>query len=133
MGSNTASFTGRVAAILVRASVCMFYVRMILLTTNLLSLFKFACTFERYRIMRSSLASYYPKICSMTSWESPHISNLVADKVRARFNPTRITSYFSLLLEASNPSLIAYSNCSLVGDCKRRPISALENPNALST
>ena len=83
--------------------------------------------------MRSSLTSYFLKICPMTSWKSLHIFNIDADKVRARFNSTRIASYSTSLLEVGNPSLIAYSNCSLVGDCKRRPIPALENRDALST
>lgn len=87
MGSDTASFTGRVPAIPIRASAFMFSMRGILLTVYLLNLSKLARTFQRYRVMRLSFASYFPRICPMTSWESLHISNLAADKVRARFQP----------------------------------------------
>lgn len=133
MGSDTASFTERVVAIPVRASTYMFSMRGILLMVYLLNLSKLARTFQRYRAMRSSLASYFPRICLMTSWESLHISNLAADKVRARFNPTRIASYSTSLLEAGNLSRITCSNCSSVGDCKKRLIPAPEIWDAPST
>ena len=42
--------------------------------------------------------------------------------MRARFSSARITSYLALLLEAGNPSQIACSSCSLVGDRKSIPI-----------
>ena len=69
----------------------------------------------------------------MISWESLYISNLVADKVRARSNPSSIASYLASLLEAGNPSRIACSICSSIGDCKRRPISDPKTLDAQST
>lgn len=133
MGSDTTSFIGRVVAIPVRASAYMFSMRGILLTIYLLNLSKLAHTFQRYRAMRSSLASYFPRICPMTSWESLHICNLAADKVRTRFNLTRIALYSTSLLEPGNPSRITCSSCYLVGDCKKRLISTPEIWDAPST
>lgn len=71
--------------------------------------------------MRSSLASYSPRICLTINWESLHISNLVADTVKARSILNSIASYSASLLKAGNPSRTTYSNHSSVGDCKIRP------------
>ena len=132
MGNNTASFIGRVATIPTKESTCTFSMSGILLMTHLLNLSKLACTFERYRAMHSSLASYFPWICPMTSWESLHIFNLAIDKVRARLNTTRIISYSASLLEVGNPSRIVCFSYSLVDDCKRRPIPDPETLDAPS-
>ena len=132
MGSNIAPFIGRVVAIPAKVSACTFFVWGILLTAHSLNLSKLACTFEMYWAMRSSLAPYSPWICLTTSWESLHISNFVIDKMRAKVNLTKITSYSASLLETRNPSQIAYSSCSLVGDCKRRPILDLRALDAQS-
>ena len=129
-GNNTASFTGRVTAIPAKASAWVFSERWILLMAHLLNLFRLVCNFERYRAMHSFLASYCSWICLTTRWESLRISSLDADKVRARLSLARIASYSASLLEAGNPSPIACSSCSLVGDCKRRPIS---DPEAWDT
>ena len=111
----------------------MFSVREILLTTYLLNLSKLARTFERYRAMCSSLASYSPWIFPMTSWELLHISNLVIDKIRTKFNVAMIASYSTSLLKVGNPSRIVWSSCSLVGDCKRKHILNPETLDAPST
>ena len=62
-----------------------------------------------------------------------HILILAVAKVKTRSNPTRIASYLTSLLEAGKPSRIAYSSCSLVGDCKIRPILEPEALDAPST
>ena len=61
------------------------------------------------------------------------ISNLVAANIRARCSPTRTTSYFALLLEAEKLIWIACFISSPVGDCRIKPISNPETPEALST
>ena len=131
--SNTAFFIRSIAAIPTKASTCTFSVRGILLMAYLLNLSKMSHTLERYWAMRPFLASFSPWICPITSWESLHISSLDANRARARFNPDRMTSYSTSLLESGNPSRIAYSSCSLVGDCKRRPTPDPETRDAPST
>ena len=122
MGSNTTSFIRSIAVIPAKASTCMFSIRWILFMAHLLNLSKVFRTFERYWTMRLSLASYLPWICPTTCWESLHISSLEVYKVRARLNLARMASYLASLVEVGNPSRIACSNCSLVGDYKGRPI-----------
>ena len=62
-----------------------------------------------------------------------HILILAVAKVKTGFNSTRIASYLTSLLEARKPSRIAYSSCSLVGDCKIRPILEPKALDASST
>ena len=69
----------------------------------------------------------------MTSWELLHIFNLTSTKVRVRFNPVKIASYSTSLLEAGKPSWIAYSRSFPIGDCKIRPTLELEALDVPST
>ena len=58
--------------------------------------------------------------CPTTNWESLWTRSLPADKATANSSLVRMASYYDSLLEALNPSRIAYSILSLDGDfnCK---------------
>ncbi|RVX21416.1 hypothetical protein CK203_001728 [Vitis vinifera] len=59
--------------------------------------------------------------------------SLETDRARARSNPDRMTSYSASLLEAGNPSRIACSRCSPVGDCSKSPTPDPDDREAPST
>lgn len=133
MGSITTSLIRRVAVILASALAFKFSIRGTHRIAHSFSFPKRPSTRVRQRAMRSSLASYSLWICLTINWESLHISNLIATKVRARSNPTKTASYSTSLLEARKPSRIAYSSNSPIGDYKIRPTPELEALDALPT
>ncbi|RVW68783.1 hypothetical protein CK203_060954 [Vitis vinifera] len=59
--------------------------------------------------------------------------SLKTDRVRARSNPDRMALYSASLLEAGNPSQMACSKCSPVGDCSRSPTPNPDDREAPST
>ena len=69
----------------------------------------------------------------MINWESLHISNLIAAKVRARSSPAKIVLYYASLLEAEKMSRIACFISYPVSDCRIRPTPKLETLDAPST
>ncbi|KAL6321307.1 hypothetical protein AAG906_016341 [Vitis piasezkii] len=58
---------------------------------------------------------------------------LRSKRARARSNPDKMTSYSASLLEAGNPSRMACSRCSPVGDCSRSPTPDPDDREAPST
>ena len=67
------------------------------------------------------------------SWESLQISSLETESASGRFTPGRMASYLASLLDDGNLSRMTYSNCSLVGDYKRRPTMDPEDRETPST
>ncbi|RVW81468.1 hypothetical protein CK203_035182 [Vitis vinifera] len=61
------------------------------------------------------------------------IRSLETDRARARSNPDKMASYSASLLEAENPSRMACSKCSPVGDCSRSPTPEPDEREAPST
>ncbi|RVW91247.1 hypothetical protein CK203_031747 [Vitis vinifera] len=59
--------------------------------------------------------------------------SLETDKARARSNPDRMASYSASLLDAENPSRMACSRCSPVGDCSKSPTPEPDEREAPST
>ena len=59
--------------------------------------------------------------------------SLETDSVSVRSNPDRMTSYSALLFDAGNPSWMACSSCSPVGDYGSSPTLDLDNREAPST
>ena len=55
------------------------------------------------------------------------------DSAKARFSPDRMASYSTSLFAAGNPSRMACSSCSPVGDCSRSPTPNPDNQEAPST
>ena len=83
--------------------------------------------------MHSSFVSYSCWIYPTISWESLLISNLVAANTRARFSPTKTTSYSVSLLKAEKLRRIACSISFPIGDYRIRPIPDPDTLDALST
>ncbi|RVW37694.1 hypothetical protein CK203_109474 [Vitis vinifera] len=61
------------------------------------------------------------------------IRSLETDRARARSNPDRMASYSASLLDAENPSRMACSRCSPVGDCNKSPTPEPDEREAPST
>ncbi|RVX08479.1 hypothetical protein CK203_014135 [Vitis vinifera] len=61
------------------------------------------------------------------------IRSLETDSARARSNPDRMASYSASLLDAENPSRMACSRCSPVGDCNKSPTPEPDEREAPST
>ncbi|RVX16867.1 hypothetical protein CK203_003319 [Vitis vinifera] len=59
--------------------------------------------------------------------------SLETDSARARSNPDRMASYSASLLDAENPSRMACSRCSPVGDCNKSPTPEPDEREAPST
>ena len=133
IGNRMASLMGREAVIPAKASARPLSARSIFSIVHSVNCCKVFLTLAKYRIMRASLASYSFWTCLTTSCESLKIRSLETDRARARSNPDKIASYSASLLEAENPSRMAYSKCSPVGDCSRSPIPELDEREAPST
>ena len=111
---------GSIATTLAKALTCTFSMRGIFLITHSFSWFRVSQTLVRYWAMCPSLALYSPWMCPTISWESLRISILETERASVRFNSDMIASYSASLLNVENASRMAYSSCSLVGDCRRR-------------
>ncbi|RVW41143.1 hypothetical protein CK203_069845 [Vitis vinifera] len=59
--------------------------------------------------------------------------SLETDRARARSNPDRMASYSASLFKAGNPSRMACSRCSPIGDCSRSPTPDPDDHEAPST
>ena len=132
-GNNIASFTGSVVPTPTKASTCTFYMWGILLIAHSFSWFRAPLTLVKYWVMRPSLALYSLWICPTMSWESLQILILEAERASARFSLDRMASYSVSLLDVGNPSRMACSSCSPIGDRRRGPILNPEVQEALST
>ena len=87
-------------------------------------LLKRCFTWETYFSIQGSRDSNSSLTCPTTNWESLLTRSLPADKAAASLSPARMTSYSDSLLEALNPSLMAYSNLSSDGDFNCKPTPA---------
>ena len=72
-------------------------------------LLKRCFTRETYFTIRGSRDSNSSLTCPTNNWESLWIRSLLADRAATSSSPVRMASYSNLLLEALNPSRIAYS------------------------
>ena len=133
MGNRMVSLMGREAAIPAKASARLLSARLIFSIVHSVNCCKVFLTLAKYRAMRASLASYSSWTCFTTSCESLWIRSLETDRTRARSNPDRMASYSASLLEAGNPSRMACSKCSPVGDCSRSPTPEPDEREAPST
>ena len=116
-----------------KASARLLSARLIFSIVHSVNCCKVFLTLAKYRAMRASLASYSSWTCFTTSCESLKIRSLETDRARARSNPDKIASYSASLLEAENPSRMACSKCSPVGDCSKSPIPEPDDREAPST
>ena len=91
------------------------------------------CTFSKYLVMRSSLASYSFSICPTTSWESLWILTFEAFRVVARPNPDRMASYSASLFEAGKSRRMDCSSHSPFGALRRSPTPDPDEWEAPST
>ena len=98
-------------------------------------LLKHCFTWETYFTIWGSRNLNSSLTCPTTNWESLWTRSLPADKATANSSLVRMASYYDSLLEALNPSRIAYSILSLDGDFNCKPMPApvcLDAPLILS-
>ncbi|RVX06308.1 hypothetical protein CK203_027553 [Vitis vinifera] len=133
MGNRMVSLMGREAAIPAKASARLLSARLISRFVHSVNCCKVFLTLAKYHAMRASLASYSSWTCFTTSCESLWIRSLETDRARARSNPDRMASYSASLLEAGNPSRMACSKCSPVGDYSSSPTPEPDEREAPST
>ena len=91
-------------------------------------------TWDTYFTIRGSRDLNSSLTCPTTNWESLRMRSFSADKVAASSSPARMASYSDSLLEAPNPSRIAYSILSPKGDLNCKPLLApvcLDSPSML--
>lgn len=127
------SLMGSEAAIPTKALACMLAIPGIFLTTHSSSRLNDSCTFSRYLVMRSSLASYSFRMCPTTSWGSFWILTLEMERAIARLRSDIMTLYFVSLFDVGNSKQIDCSSCFLVGDSRRRPTLDLDDRETPST
>ena len=99
------------------------------------NLLKHCLTRSTYFTIRGSRDSNSSFTCPTTNWESLRTRSLLVDRVAASSSPTRMASYSDSLLEALNPSRIAYSILSPDEDLNCKPMLApvcLDAPSMLS-
>ncbi|KAL6333602.1 hypothetical protein AAG906_028787 [Vitis piasezkii] len=70
---------------------------------------------------------------NMASLMGNEILSLETNSASARSNPNRMASYSALLFNAGNPSRMACSSCSPVGNCSSSPTPNPDEQEALST
>ena len=121
MGNIIISFMGKVVAILANPSAILFSSHGTCLMIYSSSFFRCSPTMAKYRVIRSSFASYSRWICPTISWELFLIPNLVAANIRARSSPIMTTSYSTTLLKVEKFRRITCSISSLVGNCRITP------------
>ena len=98
-------------------------------------LLKRCFTQETYFTIRGSRDLNSSLTCPTNNWESLWTRSLPADRAAASSSLARMASYYDSLLEALNPSRIAYSILSPDGDfnCKPMPTPVfLDAPSILS-
>jgi hypothetical protein len=71
-----------------------------------------SCTLDKYRFIFSPRASYSPRICPTTTYESLLTSRILTPSSRATSMPEMTASYSASLLLVGKASFIANSRCS---------------------
>ena len=79
-------------------------------------------TRETYFTIQGSQDLNSSLTCQTTNWESLWTRSLLVDRATTSSSPARMASYSDSLLEALNPSWIAYSILSLDGDFNCKPM-----------